>query len=57
MQPRGLGEMDSMRSRSVHPPGKSGSTFDHILSQLWCCTFNHHHFWTVANLARMGKNS
>jgi hypothetical protein len=34
MQPRGLGEIDSMRSRSVRPSGKSGLTFDHILSQL-----------------------
>src|ERR1700676_2964889 len=22
---------------------------------LWCGTFSHHHFWTVANLARMQK--
>ena len=34
MQPPGLGEMGSMGSRSVRPPGKSGLTFDHILSQL-----------------------
>jgi hypothetical protein len=34
MQPQGLGGMGSMGSRSVRPPGKSGLTFDHILSRL-----------------------
>ena len=34
MQPQGLGGMGGMGSRSVRPPGKSGLTFDHILSRL-----------------------
>jgi len=34
MQPQGLGGMGGMGSGNVRPPGKSGLTFDHILSRL-----------------------
>ena len=34
MQPQGLGGMGGMGSGSVRPSGKSGLTFDHILSRL-----------------------
>ena len=34
MQPQGLGGMGGMGSGSVRPLGKSGLTFDHILSRL-----------------------
>ena len=34
MQPQGLGGMGGMGSGSVRAPGKSGLTFDHILSRL-----------------------
>jgi hypothetical protein len=33
MQPQGLGGMGAMNS-GMRPPGKSGLTFDHILSRL-----------------------
>ena len=34
MQPQGLGGIGGMGSGSIRPPGKSGLTFDHILSRL-----------------------
>ena len=34
MQPQGLGGMGGIGSGSVRPPGKSGLTFDLILSRL-----------------------
>jgi hypothetical protein len=34
MPSQGLGGMGGMGSANVRPPGKSGLTFDHILSRL-----------------------